>query len=51
MTRKQTHDELIDDKTPKWFSYGVWRFFIRFVAPAAVAAILIAVMFFGADFS
>ena len=51
MTRKQTEDELVDDMTPKWFSYGAWRFFIRFVAPAAVAAILIAVMFFGADFS
>jgi len=51
MTRKQTEDELVDDQTPGWFSYGVWRFFIRFVAPAAVAAILIAVLFFGADFS
>ena len=51
MTRKQTEDELVDDKTPRWFSYGAWRFFIRFVAPVAVAAILVAVMFFGADFS
>jgi neurotransmitter:Na+ symporter, NSS family len=51
MTRKATEDELVDDKTPKWFSYGVWRFFIRFVAPAAVAAILIAVMVFHQDFS
>lgn len=51
MTRKQSEDELVNDTTPKWFRYGVWRFFIRFVAPAAVAAILIAVMFFGVDFS
>jgi NSS family neurotransmitter:Na+ symporter len=51
MTRKSTEDELVDDKTPRWFSYGAWRFFIRFVAPLAVAAILIAVLFFGADFS
>jgi len=51
MTRKDTEYELVDDKTPRWFSYGMWRFFIRFVAPVAVAAILIAVLFFGADFS
>jgi NSS family neurotransmitter:Na+ symporter len=51
MSRKDTEDELVDDKTPGWFSYGAWRFFIRFVAPVAVAAILIAVLFFGADFS
>jgi NSS family neurotransmitter:Na+ symporter len=51
MTRKATEDELVDDKTPRWFSYGAWRFFIRWVAPAAVAAILIAVMVFHQDFS
>jgi NSS family neurotransmitter:Na+ symporter len=51
MTRKDTEDELVDNQTPRWFSFGVWRFFIRFVAPVAVAAILIAVLFFGADFS
>jgi len=51
MTREATRDELVDDQTPRWFSYGAWRFFVRFVAPAAVAAILIAVMFFGVDFS
>lgn len=51
MTRKATEEELIDDKTPGWFSYGAWRFFIRYVAPAAVAAILIKVFFFGGDFS
>ena len=51
MTRKATEDELVDDRTPGWFSYPVWRFFVRWVAPAAVAAILIAVMFFHQDFS
>jgi hypothetical protein len=32
-------------------SYGAWRIFIRFVAPAAVGAIVVAVLFFGRDFS
>ena len=34
-----------------WFDYGTWRFFIQFVSPLAVAAIIIAVFFFGVDFS
>ena len=51
MTRAATEDELVDGTTPRWFHYGAWRFFMRFVAPAAVAAILIAVIFFGEDFS
>ena len=51
MTREATESELVDGTTPKWFHYGAWRFFVRFVAPMAVAAILIAVIFFGADFS
>lgn len=34
-----------------WFKYEAWRFFIRFVAPFAVDAILVALIFFGADFS
>ncbi len=51
MTRSATEGELMDDATPGWFSYGAWRFFMRFVAPVAVAAILVAVIFFGADFS
>ncbi|MBT3346679.1 MAG: sodium-dependent transporter [Gemmatimonadetes bacterium] len=51
LTRQETESELVDDSTPGWFNYGVWRFFIRFVAPAAVAAILIAVIFFGVDYS
>lgn len=51
MTREVTEGELVDDTTPAWFKYGVWRFFIRYVAPIAVGAIIIAVMFFGVDFS
>jgi len=50
MTRESTEKELVDENTPRWFRYGVWRVFIRFVAPGAVAAIIIAVLR-GADFS
>ena len=50
MTRETTESELVDDTTPGWFHYGLWRFFIRYVAPLAVAAIIIAV-FTGEDFS
>ena len=51
MTRHASESELVDGTEPAWFRYGAWRFFIRFVAPAAVAAIIIAVLFFGVDFS
>lgn len=51
MTREKSEGELVDTTTPAWFSYGAWRFFIRFVAPAAISAIIIAVTFFGVDFS
>jgi len=51
MTRDSTESELLDGSEPAWFKYGAWRFFIRFVAPVAVAAIIISVLFFGADFS
>ena len=50
MTRKATEGELADGTQPKWFHYGSWRFFIRWVAPLAVAAIIIAVIT-GFDFS
>jgi hypothetical protein len=40
----------MDGTTPRWFQYGVWRFFIRYVAPLAVGAIIIAVIR-GSDFS
>ena len=51
MTRGETSAELVDGTEPGWFHYGAWRFFIRFIAPAAVAAIIIAVAFFSVDFS
>ena len=51
MTRDATEGELADGTEPAWFRYGAWRFFIRFVAPVAVASIIIAVLFFGVDFS
>jgi len=50
MTRKATESELVDGTEPRWFSYGAWRFFIRFVAPVAVALIIVAVVL-GVDFS
>ncbi len=50
MTKESTRAEL-EAHAPSWFRFEVWHFFIRFVAPAAVAAILIAVIFFGIDFS
>jgi NSS family neurotransmitter:Na+ symporter len=50
MTREATHKELVDDTTPGYFRYDAWRLFIRYVAPAAVIAIIIAVIW-GKDFS
>lgn len=51
MTRAATRAELEDGTQPRWFRYGAWSFFIRYVSPVAVAAILLAVIFFGRDFS
>jgi NSS family neurotransmitter:Na+ symporter len=51
VSREVTQSELVDGTQPRWFNYGAWRFFMRFVAPVAVTAILIAVIFFGVDFS
>jgi NSS family neurotransmitter:Na+ symporter len=51
MTREATEGQLSDHTTPAWFQYDLWRFFIRFVSPLAVAAIIVAVLFFGVDFS
>ncbi len=50
MTRRATREELLDGNEPRWFNYGVWRFFIRWLAPVAVASIIIAVIL-GTDFS
>ncbi len=50
MTRDATAGELLDGNEPRWFQYGAWRFFIRWVAPLAVAAIIMFVIR-GVDFS
>ena len=50
MTRKATRDELVDGNQPGWFRYGAWRFFIRWVAPAAILTIVVMVIL-GRDFS
>lgn len=50
MTRDATKSELVDGTEPGWFKYGAWRFFIRWVAPIAVAAIIYFVIL-GVDFS
>lgn len=50
MTREQTYGELVEASTPAWFRYPVWRFFIRYVSPVAVAAIIAAVIS-GKDFT
>lgn len=51
MTKEATKGELEDGTQPGWFKYDLWHFFIRFVAPLAVAAIIVAVAFFSVDFS
>ena len=51
MTREDSESELAAGGTPSWYKYGAWRFFIRYVAPVSVGAILVAVGFFGVDFS
>ncbi len=50
MTRDGTRRELVDGNEPRWFNYDAWRFFIRWVAPVAVAAIIVFVIR-GTDFS
>ena len=50
MTSEATRSELMDGSEPRWFHYGAWRFFIRWVAPIAVAAIIVFVIR-GVDFS
>ena len=50
MTRDGTRRELVDGNEPRWFKYDAWRFFIRWVAPVAVAAIIVFVIR-GTDFS
>jgi len=50
-TRRATEEELVDERTPRWFRYDVWRFAVRFLAPLAVLAIILFVIFGGEDFS
>ena len=49
MSRQSTESELIDENTPSWFDYRLWRFCIRYIAPVAVTAIVISVIL-GHDF-
>jgi NSS family neurotransmitter:Na+ symporter len=49
--REVSEAELAGGGSPAWFRYGVWRFTIRYLAPIAVAAIFLAVVLFGEDFS
>ena len=51
LTRAYTERALVDGTAPRWFHYGTWRVFIQFVSPLAVAAIIVAMLFFGVDFS
>jgi NSS family neurotransmitter:Na+ symporter len=50
MSREVTESELMEESTPSWFRYPAWRFFIRYIAPLAVATIIAAVIS-GKDFS
>ncbi len=50
LSREVSERELAEDDPPRWFNYGVWRFFIRYVAPIAVGGIIVAVLL-GRDFS
>ncbi len=49
LTAKETRDELEEGNGPLGWSYGVWRFLIRFAAPAAVGAIIVSVIL-GAEY-
>jgi len=51
MKREASESELVNGWEPKWFKYPLWKFFIRYVAPVAISAIVIAVIFFRVDFS
>jgi len=44
-------EEELEHRAPPFFSYKLWLFFLRFVSPLAVGAIIFAVIFQGADFS
>jgi len=50
ITAKATETELTGTEEPAWFRYPIWRFLIRYVAPLAVAMIIVGVIS-GMDFS
>jgi len=50
LSREVSAKELADPEPPGWFHYGIWRFFIRYVAPIAVGLIIVFVLL-GRDFS
>ena len=49
LTAKETREELEEGHGPLGWSFGVWRFLIRFAAPAAVGAIIVSVLL-GAEY-
>lgn len=49
LTTKETRDELEEGHGSLGRSFGVWRFLIRFAAPAAVGAIIVSVLL-GAEY-
>jgi len=51
MSKQSTYEELVDEHTPSWFNFGMWRFFVMVVAPIAVGTIIGFVIFAGRDFS
>lgn len=48
--RRADSERELCDGAPGWFHYGLWRFAIRFIAPVAVAWIIVNVIL-GKDFS
>jgi NSS family neurotransmitter:Na+ symporter len=49
LTAQETRDELEEGNGPLGWPFGVWRFLIRFAAPAAVGAIIVSVIL-GAEY-
>jgi len=49
LTAGETREELEEGNGPLGRSFGVWRFLIRFAAPAAVGAIIVSVIL-GAEY-
>lgn len=51
MSKEDTYQELVDEHTPSWFNFAMWRFFVMVVAPICVGTIIGFVIFAGRDFS